>query len=80
MALIAGGTAQPAAREFTLVAEASSETYGICSNWFLDREFKTMRYELIVTIVTPNKFHYKEDTQLPIPGSQNCSIIRIRTC
>ena len=68
VALIAGGTVQPAARELTLVAEASSETYGICSNRFLDREFKTVRYELTVTSFTPNNFHYKEDTQLRIPG------------
>ncbi|NJL18459.1 MAG: FABP family protein, partial [Nitrospira sp.] len=67
-ALIAGGTAEPTDRTFTLVAEAGSSTYGICSNRFLEKEFKTVRYELTVTILDKNRFHYKEDTQLRMPG------------
>ena len=68
VALIAGGTAEPTATTFTLLAEAGSDTYGICSNRFLDKEFKTVRYELTVTVLGQNRFHYKEDTQLCIPG------------
>ena len=66
--VIAGGTVEPAAREFHLAAEVGSETYGICSNLFLDREFKTVRYELKVTIHDANSFSYEEDTQLQIKG------------
>ena len=58
----------PAATTFTLLAEVGSDTYGICSNRFLDKEFKTVRYELTVTIYDKNRFHYKEDTQLRMPG------------
>lgn len=35
---------------------------------FLDKEFKTVRYELTVTVLDQNRFHYKEDTQLRMPG------------
>ena len=68
VALIAGGTAEPTSTTFTLLAEAGSDTYGICSNRFLDKEFKTVRYELTVTVLDQNRFHYKEDTQLRMPG------------
>jgi hypothetical protein len=68
VALIAGGTAEPAASTFTLQAEAGSDTYGICSNRFLDKEFKTVRYVLTVTVLDQHRFHYKEDTQLRMPG------------
>lgn len=68
VALIAGGTAEATARSFTLVAEAGSGTYGICSNRFLDQAFKTVRYELTVSILDGNQFHYKEDTQLRMAG------------
>lgn len=64
--VIAGGTVEPEAKTFDLSADAGSETYGICSNQFLDREFKTVRYELKVTIHDANSFSYEEDTQLKI--------------
>jgi hypothetical protein len=64
--VLAGGTVSPKDREFQLVADVGSETYGICSNHFLDREFKTVRYELKVTIHDNNSFSYEEDTQLKI--------------
>lgn len=70
VALIAGGTAEATATSFTLVAEAGAGTYGICSNRFLDREFKTVRYELTVRILDGNRFHYKEDTQLRMAGKE----------
>ncbi|WP_231989397.1 heme-binding beta-barrel domain-containing protein [Nitrospira japonica] len=68
IALIAGGAAEPTSMEFTLVADVGSETYGICSNRFLDREFKTVRFELTVTIFGRDRFHYKEDSLLRMPG------------
>ena len=66
--VIAGGTVEPEAREFHLAAEVGSETHGICSNRFLGREFKTVRYELKVTVHDANSFSYEEDTQLQIKG------------
>ena len=68
VSVIAGGMVEPDAREFNLSADVGSETYGICSNLFLDREFKTVRYELKVTVHDADSFSYEEDTQLMIKG------------
>lgn len=62
--VLAGGTVQPNDKSFTLSAKAGSDTYGICSNLFLDREFKTVQYDLKITIHDANTFTYEEDTQL----------------
>ncbi len=62
--VLAGGDAKPTDRSFSLSAEVGSETYGISSNRFLDLEFKTVRYELTVTIEDTNLFRYEQDTQL----------------
>lgn len=66
--VIAGGTVEPSATSFSLAADLSSHTYGICSNQFLDKAFKTVRYELTVTVLDADRFRYEEDTQLQIPG------------
>jgi len=56
------------ARAFDLAAEVGSETYGICSNRFLDREFKTVRYELRFEIRDADTIHYAESTVLKVKG------------
>ena len=66
--VLAGGTVEPDATSFQISADAGSDTYGICSNKFLDREFKTVRYELTVTLHGPDSFSYHEDTQLKMKG------------
>lgn len=66
--IIAGGTVEPDARLFELVADVGSDTYGICSNHFLDREFKTVRYELTFEKRDARTIHYREDTVLRIPA------------
>lgn len=68
--VLAGGTVAPDAKEFTLSATLGSQTYGICSSLFLDREFKTVRYDVTVKIHGPGEFSYDETTQLQIPGQQ----------
>jgi hypothetical protein len=69
--VIAGGTVEPDAKSFQISAEVGSETYGICSNKFLDKEFKTIRYELQVNLHEDGTFSYEEDTQLQIKGQAN---------
>jgi hypothetical protein len=59
---------EPDATSFQISADAGSDTYGICSNKFLDREFKTVRYELTVTMHSRDSFSYHEDTQLKMKG------------
>ena len=68
--VLAGGTVEPDATTFDISADAGSDTYGICSNKFLDREFKTVRYELTITVHGRDSFSYKEDTQLKLKGRQ----------
>lgn len=71
VSVVAGGTVEEDAREFELAADVGSETYGICSNVFLDREFKTVRYELKVTIHDQDSWSYREDTQLRVKGRED---------
>ena len=66
--VIAGGSVEPDAKAFELRAEVGSETYGICSNRFLDQEFKTVRYELKFETLDADTIRYWEDTVLQIKG------------
>lgn len=66
--VLAGGTAEANATSFTLTAKLGSETYGICSNKFLDSEFKTVQYDLTFKVVDENTISYEEDSQLQIKG------------
>lgn len=68
ISVIAGGTVEPGATEFSLAAALGSPTYGILSNPFLDREFKTVRYELKVRILGADGWSYEEDTVLAMKG------------
>ena len=67
--VIAGGTVEPHATKFTLKATLGSPTYGICSNQYLDLEFKTVAYTLTVT-VSQDTFEYEEDTVIQIKGQK----------
>ncbi len=68
IAVEAGGSAEPDAKTMTMTAEVGSETYGILSNRYLDKNAKTVRYELTVTIHDNESFSYSEDSQLQIQG------------
>ena len=59
---------EPDATSFQISAEAGSDTYEICSNKFLDREFRAVRYELIVTLHGRDCLSDPEDTQLEMRG------------
>ncbi|MEO7068130.1 MAG: heme-binding beta-barrel domain-containing protein [Rhodanobacter sp.] len=64
----AGGTVEPDATSFELVAEAGSETYGICQNPSLLENFKVVRYILKVKFNDDGSIDYEQDTQLQIKG------------
>jgi hypothetical protein len=68
---IAGGTVELDAKEFDLAADVGSETYGICSNKFLNEEFKTVPFEMKIIIHSNDSFSYDQDTQLQIKGNPN---------
>lgn len=66
--ILAGGDAAESDRGFSLSAQVGAQVYGISSNPFLEEEFKTVRYELEVAILSPTEFRYAEDTQLLLKG------------
>jgi hypothetical protein len=66
--LLAGGSADPDAREFELTASVGSEVYGILSNPFLDRAFRTLSYRIHVTLHADGTWSYEEEGVLAIPG------------
>jgi hypothetical protein len=55
-------------KSFELVATRGSETYGICSNPFLEHAFKTIEYRINVTINADGTWGYDEDTVLMVRG------------
>ncbi|MEO8839087.1 MAG: FABP family protein, partial [Herbaspirillum sp.] len=61
-------TVEPNATSFELVAEAGSETYGICQNPSLLENFKVVRYILRVKCNSDGSIDYDQDTQLQIKG------------
>ena len=68
--LLAGGSVEPDARDFELTAAVGSETYGILSNPFLDRAFRTLSYRIHVTIHDDGTWSYEEEGVLQIPDRQ----------
>ncbi len=64
----AGGTADVDSKEFTVSAKVGSHTYGICSNLFLDEEFKSVCYGITFKQIDENSFSYDEDTQIKMKG------------
>jgi len=68
IAVEAGGLAESNSKTFTMKAEVGSETYGILSNRYLNKNAKTVRYEFTVTIHDDGSFSYSENSQLQIQG------------
>ncbi len=66
--LLAGGTARPDSTEFEVRAAVGSEVYGILSNPFLDRNFRTLSYRMHVVIHDDGTWSYEEEGVLAIPG------------
>ncbi len=71
ISVIAGGTIDELDKVFPLSAKVGSETYGICSNLFLDEEFKSVSYDVTFTIIDENTFSYDENTQIKMKGRES---------
>jgi len=67
-AAMAVGQASADATSFELVATRGLETYGICSNPFLEYAFKTIEFRIKVTLNADATWSYDEDTVLMIRG------------
>jgi hypothetical protein len=66
--LLAGGPAEADSKILRVAATLGSPTFGILSNPFLDREFKTLRYQATLTLNGSQSFMYEEDTEIQIKG------------
>jgi hypothetical protein len=62
--LIAGATAEPTDRTFTLAAECGSEIYGILSNPFLAQKARTARYSCTITVHDDASWSYDETSTI----------------
>ena len=69
ISFIADETVEPDGKEFDLVANVGSENYRICTNNFLNEEFKNVRFYMKITIHSNDSFSYDQDTQLQIKGN-----------
>ena len=67
-ALLAAGHAASDATSFEVSATRSSPVYGIVSNPFLDRAFRTVAFRLAVTIGPGDTWAYEQETTLVIAG------------
>ncbi len=65
---MAGGSAAADARRFTLQARAGDPCYGICSNPFLERAFRTVEFRITIEVHDDGRWSYEQDTILAIQG------------
>jgi hypothetical protein len=66
--LLAGGSAAPDASEFEVTAAIGSPTYGIVSNPFLDRAFRTVSYRMHVSVHPDGTWSYEEEGVMEVAG------------
>ena len=64
---MAAGVVAPDAKRFELVATQGADTYGICSNPFLDLNFRSTAFAITVEIHDDGTWTYDETTTLVIP-------------
>lgn len=66
--VLAVGKASPDAKTFTLTATRGASDYGICSNPYLEENFRTDSFTITVTIHDDGSWSYDEDTVMQIKG------------
>lgn len=69
--VLASGKASADAKCFTLTATRGSTEYGICSNPFLEENFRTDSFTITVTIHDDGSWSYDEDTVMTIKGQDD---------
>lgn len=66
--VLAVGKAAPDAKSFTLRAERGKTDYGICSNPYLEENFRTDSFTITVTVHDDGTWSYEEDTVMQVKG------------
>jgi len=69
--LLACGSAEADSTTFELTASVGSETYGVLSNPFLNRAFRTVAFRMVVTVNRDGTWSYEEVAELELPGHPN---------
>lgn len=65
---LAYGYAEPDATSFSVKATRGATDYGICSQPFLERNFRTDSFEMRVTVNPDDTWSYFEDTVMAVRG------------
>ena len=65
---LASGRAAPDATSFRLSARRGETGSGICSTDFLEQAFRTLSYDIEVSILPDGRWSYSEDTVLMVRG------------
>lgn len=66
--VLAAGKASANAKTFTLEAKRGATDYGICSNPYLEDNFRTDSFTITVTIHDDGTWSYEEDTVMQVKG------------
>jgi hypothetical protein len=66
--VLAAGHATADAKSFTLTAKRGDTAWGICSNPYLEENFRTDSFEIVVTVHDDGTWSYDEDTVMQIKG------------
>ena len=66
--VLAAGKARADAKSFTLTATRGDTDYGICSNPYLEQNFRTDSFTITITIHDDGTWSYDEDTVMQIKG------------
>lgn len=65
---LASGHAAPDARSFHLSARRGETEYGICSTAFLEQAFRTVSYDIEISVLPDGRWSYFETTVLLVQG------------
>lgn len=66
--VLAVGTASADSRTFTLSAQRGDTAFGICSNPYLEENFRTDSFTITVTVHDDGTWSYEQDTVMTIKG------------
>jgi len=66
--VLAGGDAEPDATTFEVSATLGAEDYGILSNPFLGRAFRTVGFRMRITVNDDGTWSYEQHTEMRVPG------------
>ena len=70
MAVVAGASVAADAKQFKLAAKFGEPDFGISSNPFLDREFRTVKFDLEMAFNDDGSFTYEQVTAIQIKGKE----------